>query len=574
MRIRRHPACLLLAVALTPCLARAGAKAQGSEASQQADADRASSQAQSLFNQAATLIKQGRYSDAVPPLKQAAKLAPNQASVHHYLGYAYWKLDRWKDADAEFLQARKLNPKNPYTCYFLARIAGTLGREDQAIEYYQAILRMGPPVYDTNQRLGEAYLNMGSLIKARARIEAALQETPWDGSLYYQLARIDQRQHHLAPARREFAAASRLQHASQASIQRLLALDVAVEKRQSAQVQTLRQSFLDETAPDPEILNSVGVSLGRGGLYSDAVEPLERAVALAPDSFESNYNLGFTLLKLGREQDAEAGLNKALALEPQSLEVNRLLGVLYVEEDRNADAIARLRAANEASPDDEGILALLGEQYLAGHYVAEAIPCLNNAVKLKPDDFSLRYLLIEAYEEKNDFQDALAAAQDAARRFPAEPRAVYEVGQQLANLGKYAQAKPYAEKALAMDPSMVYGWNLLGDINSRTGQYAAAVDAFKKAVAIDPKDGKALSGAGANLVRIGKFQEAVDELNQGVAVDPEYSDLYFNLIQAYSRLGERDKAREAEAAFQKYHAIEVAARNAAQPRAFSASASN
>lgn len=548
--------------------AQSATQARGAESAYQQNPGQTNAQAQSLFNQAAALIKQSRYSEAIPLLKRALKLDPDQASVHHYLGYAYWKLDRWKDAEAEFLQARRLNLKNPYTCYFLARIAGSVGREDQAIEYYQAILRMGPPVYDTNQRLGQAYLNRGELAKARTRIEAALQETPWDGSLYYQLGRIDQRQRRLTQARQEFAAASRLQHAGQASIQRLLALDVAVEKHQTAEIQALRQGFLNETASDPEILNSVGVSLGRGGVYSDAVEPLERAVSLSPDSFEANYNLGFTFLKLGRAQEAEASLKKALAIEPQSLEVNRLLGVLYVEEDRNADAIARLRAANEASPDDEGVLALLGEQYLAGHYVAEAIPCLSEAIKIKPDDFSLRYLQIEAYEEKNDFQDALTAAQDAARKFPAEPRAIYEVGQQLANLGKYAQAKPYAEKALAMDPSMMYGWNLLGDINSRTGQYAAAVDAFKKAIAIDPKDGKALSGAGANLVRMGKLQEAVDELNQGVTADPEYSDLYFNLIQAYSRLGERDKAREAEAAFQKYHAVEVAARNAAQPRKF------
>lgn len=568
MRRRYYPASILLAVVFITGSIRAQSTPKTRSAETQANASQADFQAQSLFNRAAALIKQNRYSDAIPVLKKAAKLAPDQASIHHYLGYAYWKLDRWNEAEAEFLQARRLNPKNPYTCYFLARITGSMGRVNQSIEYYQDILGMGPPVYDTDQRLGQAYLDKGELAKARARIEAALQETPWDGSLYYQLGRIDQKQHRPAQAQKEFASASRLQHVSQASIQRLLNLDVAVEKRQTAQVQALRQGFLDEKAPDPEILNSVGVSLGRGGLYSGAVEPLERAVALAPDSFESNYNLGFTFVKLGREQEAESSLKKALALEPQSLEVNRLLGVLYVEEDRNAEAIARLRAASEASPDDEGVLALLGDQYLAGHYVAEAISCLNQAIKLKPDDFSLHYLLIEAYEEKNDYQNALAAAQDAARKFPGEPRAVYEVGQQLANLGRYQDARPYAEKALQADPAMVYAYNLLGDIQSRTGQYAGAVETFKKATALDPKDRTALNGIGENLIRLGRLRDAVTELNQATAAVPDDADLYFNLIQAYMRLGKREKARAAETAFQKYHTLEVAQRNARAPRSF------
>ena len=321
-----------------------------SEIPQRASSNQRNERSQELFNQAAALIKENRYSEAASLLRTAAKLAPDQANVHHYLGYALWKLDRWNDAETEFEEAHRLDPRNPYTCYFLARIAGSLDHLDQSIEYYQAVLRLGPPIYDTNQRLGQAYLDRGELAKARVRIEAALKQTPWNGSLYYQLGRIDQSEHHLAQAKQEFAAANRLQHVNHSDIQRLLELYVAVQKRQTAQIQALRGAFLNQTAPDPEILDSVGVSLGRGGLYNDAVEPLERAVALAPDSFESNYNLGLTLLKLGRAQDAESSLNKALVLQPQSPEVNRLLGVLDVEENRNAEAIARLQLANQASP--------------------------------------------------------------------------------------------------------------------------------------------------------------------------------------------------------------------------------
>lgn len=528
----------------------------------------APSSSEELFKKAAALIKAGKYSAAASLLRQAAALAPRQASIHHYLGYALWKLNQWSEAQAEFEKARQLDPRNPYTCYFLARIAQSLGHPDRSIALYQEVLKLGPGIYDTHQRLGQAYLDKGELRKAREQVEAALKQTPWDGSLYYQLGRIDQREHHAAQAHEEFAAAGRLKNVDQASIRRLLQLFQAVQNHQADQVQQLRAEFLNDSAQDPEILNSVGVLLGEGGFYSGALDPLERSARLAPDSFESNYNLGLTLLKLGRAQEAEVQLKKALALQPGSPEVNKLLAILYVEQNRNVEAIERLRAANQASPGDPRILALLGEQYLAGHYVKEAVPCLTQAIKLNADNPSLRYLLITAYQEQHDYPNAVSAAQEAVQRFPNDARAVYELGQQLANLGDYQRARPYAEKAAQMDASLVEAQNLMGDIEAKDGQYEAALESFKKAKSLDPKNVAALRGVAENLIRLRRFPDALAELKQAIVVQPGDSDLYFNLMQVYVRLGQRQEAAQAEAAFQKLHAREAAERNAQAPRSF------
>ncbi|HUY13241.1 MAG TPA: tetratricopeptide repeat protein [Terriglobia bacterium] len=81
--------------------------------------------AQALFGRAVILIKGKHYTEAASLLHSAVKLAPDQANFHHYLGYALWKLDHWRQAQAEFEKAHKLEPKDPYTCYFLARYGGT-----------------------------------------------------------------------------------------------------------------------------------------------------------------------------------------------------------------------------------------------------------------------------------------------------------------------------------------------------------------------------------------------------------------------------------------------------------------
>ncbi|MGH9452028.1 MAG: tetratricopeptide repeat protein [Terriglobia bacterium] len=576
MSCNKHRLRLALVAAIlaasTWCHCRASARAASRDAAaatlSTAESTAVGATATQLFDQASALIKAGRYSDSIPLLQRAEAMAPGTASIHHYLGYALWKLNRWEAAKTEFEKARRLDPQNPYTCYFLARIAQSLGHSDQSIADYEEILKLGPAIYDTHQRLGQAYLDKGEIQKARTQIAAALTAQPWNGSLYYQMGRIDQKERRLAQSRAEFAAAERLKRVDHASIQRLLQLFQAVQKHDTRQVGNLRSEILSQSSQDPEILDSTGYLLGKGGFYSEALDPLERAATLAPDSFESNYNLGFTLLKLGRNREAETWLAKALAIQPDSPEVNKLLAVLYVDEGRNTEAIARLQALTQASPADPHILALLGEQYLAGHYVKSAIPCLLKTIDLSPDDPAARYLLIEAYEEEFDYPNALRAAQGAARRFPQSARAVYEVGQQYANLGDYKSARPYAEKAIQMDASLVQAYNLLGDIESKSGEFQSALETFEKAQRLDPKDVLALRGIADNLIRLRRYADALVELKQAITIRPEDSDLYLNLMKVYARLGQRENAAQAESTFQQLHAREIVRRNAQAPRNF------
>src|SRR5215472_10211138 len=243
-----------------------------------------SAQTQQLFDSASGLIRQNRFAEAVRLLHQAAALSPQSPGIHHYLGYALWKQDQWVAAEAEFKKAHQLDAKNPYTLYFLARITQSTQRAEEAIRDYEAILGLGPAIYDTNQRLGQLYADRGQLGKARDSIEAALKETPWDSALYYQLGRIDQKTGHAAAAREEFASAERLKGASQVAVQHLLALDQAEGNHQEDEVARLRTQILAEASADPEILESAGVLLARAGLYDLAREPLERSVQLDPQS--------------------------------------------------------------------------------------------------------------------------------------------------------------------------------------------------------------------------------------------------------------------------------------------------
>jgi tetratricopeptide (TPR) repeat protein len=525
--------------------------------------------AKQLLDAAASLIGQSRYKEAVAVLQRAQALAPSVPSIHHYLGYAYWKQDQWVTAEAEFEKANQLDPKNPYTLYFLARIAQSTGHFSESIRYYEGILRLGPAIYDLNQRLGQLYLDHEEYEKARQCIESALKETPWDSSLYYQLGRIDQKTGHPAASREEFASAERLKEVSQVAVEHLLALDRAARDGKKDEVVQWRAQLLAEASQDPEILESAGVLLGRAGLYEGAREPLERSVKLDPSSFEANYNLGLTLLQLNLHQNAEASLLAALKLRPESVEANRALAVLYVQENRNLDAIERLRAASQVSPGDAKILALLGQQYLQGYFVKDALAALRRAVELAPENLNVRFLLVEACHAAHEYGEGFKVAQQTIGLFPQSGRAPYQAGQELASLGRYQDAYPYAEEAVQKEPNLVEGWNLLGDLEAKSGKYGDALKAFEQARGLDPSNVEAARGVAENLIRLERYDQALAELQQVLKLHPNDAGLHFSLMQVYTRLGQREEAVKAASVYQQLHAREAAERDAQAARIYS-----
>jgi tetratricopeptide (TPR) repeat protein len=521
-----------------------------------------------LFTQAAELINKDRPGAAIPLLRKALQWAPREGRIHHYLGYALMKVGQQAEAKKEFEEALKLEPDNPYTQYFLAQMLYSENQVDQAIRLYEKIRASGEPLYDTYQRLGQAYARKGELAKAQEMTQQAIRQTPWDGALRYQLARIYQRMGRTKEAQQEFETGERLKRMDQSSIQTLLQLSEAIRLNQRDEAMKLRASVLNQSRSDPDILTWLGALLGRGGFYSEALEPLNKAVGLTPDSFEPCYNLGLTLARLGQEQKAEVYLKKALELRPESAEANILLGIILSNQGRNREAIERLRKARPSRPDNVNLLALLGQQYLQGWYVQDAIQTFQEALRLKPDDLKVRYLLIEAYQNASAFEKALQEAQETVRFSPRDPRAHYEVGHQMANLGRYQDARPYFEEAIRLDPNFVAAYSWLGDVEFRKGDYESALRNFEKVRSLDPSSVDAARGIGRCLIRLKQYPQALAELEKSIATHPEDAELYLQLSQVQARLGKSKESAEANATFQRLHAAEVQNRDAQRPRSF------
>jgi Flp pilus assembly protein TadD len=97
----------------------------------------------------------------------------------------------------------------------------------------------------------------------------------------------------------------------------------------------------------------------QGGVFADAVAPLQRAVELDPESFDAWNFLGFSLFSLHRYREALLPLQKAVALNPQFFDtLNLLAASLHILGD-DASALPYLERAHDLNPDDAAVAGAL-----------------------------------------------------------------------------------------------------------------------------------------------------------------------------------------------------------------------
>jgi tetratricopeptide (TPR) repeat protein len=121
------------------------------------------------------LLDAGRWDEARPVLERAVELAPDQAVVLNYLGYAL--LERREDLDHArdlITRASQLNPNSPSITDSLGWVYFVEGDLDRAIPILERAT-IGQPAEPTiNEHLGDAYWVAGRRREARHAWQAAL----------------------------------------------------------------------------------------------------------------------------------------------------------------------------------------------------------------------------------------------------------------------------------------------------------------------------------------------------------------------------------------------------------------
>jgi len=508
-------------------------------------------EARELLAKAKEQIEQEKYENARELLEEADRAAPDQPEIRHNLGYTLFRLGRLEEAESHLKWVVHHAPPAHYSRYFLGRIAVQKDDPQAAIEWLEPAAASGEQIHDTQAQLGKAYLLAGRLEQARAALESALQQTPWDDSVHYLLGRAYQRLGLREQAEQEFRASQRLKKTDFQAVQRIREISQRLGEQQRTEPLALRDELLRDEQLDPGALLALGLVFANAGLPAEALPAFERAAARDPSFFQAHYNAGLTLLKLKQPGRAEERLQRAAELNPNAFEANSALGLARIMLGRYAEAAAPLEAARRLGPDNAKVAGLLGLSYVRAGRAEDAVNLLRPFVDAAPPNPRFHFLLIEALQQAGRHDEALRRAEEAVRNFPQAPQGYLAQAQELMRLGRYQQAGPLFEKVLELSPGYAPALIGLGEVRQKDGDYEAALDLYRRALQRDRRSEEAWLGVGKNLALLERYDEAREALEAAVRERPETPSLRFELARVYSRLGEQEKAAEQSRIFRR-----------------------
>src|SRR5262245_35668723 len=113
--------------------------------------------AEELHSRALALINEGKPADALPLLRRAVELNPDNPDYHHNLGVAHAHRGELDAAVACFRKALALKPEGTSALSNLGLALAQQGRLDEAVTAFEDCLRLQPESVDVLHRLANVY---------------------------------------------------------------------------------------------------------------------------------------------------------------------------------------------------------------------------------------------------------------------------------------------------------------------------------------------------------------------------------------------------------------------------------
>lgn len=124
------------------------------------------------------LLRQGRLEEAIEPLSQSVRLAPDDFQARNNLGSVYLELGRLDLAEANFRQALSFKPDYAEAHNNLGIALLERGAVEDAMACYRQALVLNPDFVEAHNNLGNGLKELGHLKKAEASYRQALELKP------------------------------------------------------------------------------------------------------------------------------------------------------------------------------------------------------------------------------------------------------------------------------------------------------------------------------------------------------------------------------------------------------------
>jgi tetratricopeptide (TPR) repeat protein len=319
------------------------------------------------------------YDKAVPYLRDAVRLKPQDSLAQYELGFALFSLKKYPQAASAFQQAIRLKPDDSSYHFWLGEtyIVG-LSQTENAVSAFRESLRLKPNDARTFGELGMAYYNLKQYPNAAAAFREGIRLQPDLAVFYLMLGRT-------------YAATGKKDQAHQVS--------AALAKLDKSLADTLNTDIINN---DPSNRASAALALAKKSFeakdYVNAIKAYTKVISLRPDSETlefANYQIGWARNELKQYDQAIPFLREAARRgASRDGQATYELGVAHYGLGQYREALAAFQQTVRLRPDYAKAQHWIGSTQLALGHKEEALKIYQALQEVNPDEATGLYLEI------------------------------------------------------------------------------------------------------------------------------------------------------------------------------------
>lgn len=262
------------------------------------------------------LFKDGKFHDAIAPLKAASAEKPNDAGPKTLLGMSYYGTQQYREAVPYLEAAVKASPDNIQVRGVLAQSCLYAAQYNCTMEQYKRIIVTNPDSAPAHMLAGEAYDGLNRRDEAIAEFEAAEKAAPAQPNVHFGLGYLLWKQQSFEDAAREF----RLEIQNDPSHAQALAYlgDTQMKNGGNAEAKATLQQAVKVPGAARLAWLDLGILLAQEHENDEAVADIRHAIEMDPSEVDAHWRLARLYQSMGRADEAKAEFAKTTALHKKA----------------------------------------------------------------------------------------------------------------------------------------------------------------------------------------------------------------------------------------------------------------
>jgi tetratricopeptide (TPR) repeat protein len=504
------------------------------------------------------------YPQAREEFEKELKINPKQYYFQVLLGIATVALRDFPAAEVALKDAARLRPDEAPPYLYLGETYTETNRIKEGVDALEKYVRLVQPEQNVMREISRAYYLLGQDLLRLGRTEEAKKAL--QHSREYREAKFKYDQETIFGDKQtpsadgeshtsdrvegmlEAAAPEGKQGAQTLVKEGLPAVAVAQQPPEAPEARDYR-SFVSEILASS--YNDLGVMRAKSSKFKEAAEFFKQAAAWKNDLPGLDRNWGLASYRAELYSDAISPLERQLAAAPEDAFVRQLLGLSYFATDNFGKTAEVLHPFLDRPPDDPGLLFAWGTALVRTRQSEIARDIFRRLLEQNANNPAVHLLLGQAYAQQEDFAGGLAELQTALHLDPRLTGAHYFMGLIHLRQSDFEPAAAEFRSELKLHPADTVASYHLGYTLLMQGHAEQAVALLREVVQLKPGYEMARFELGRALLQQGDAAGAIENLEAAKKLTPDRDATYFQLSQAYRRIGRLPEAQQALEAYQK-----------------------